>query len=266
MIKRSNLLSTAAALALVAFAAPAFATDTTGTCPHGEVCGLDLNVHLNTDRTFSGLGGVDLSNVEVEGAGTITVPTPTNVTNAIEINQNNKGNVQSTLHYVADGVFGNWESAVTAIGNNASIETIGNTAVEGVQNNAGNINAYAGVTLYHVGANSIDLSVTGVGNNASVDSTGDLIVDMLQNNTAQYVQAATNLGLYGAGVANADLNVDVTAIGNNFSGTHNGTLIGSIVQENCANINAAASIEAYQLRDPINVTAVGNNISIKRAN
>lgn len=236
-----------------------------GQCRPNEVCGLNLDVDINTDRNIEGTGGVDLSGVNVEGVGDITVNVPQQVGNAIEFNQNNLGDVNSSLKYQGEWIAGDFESSVAAVGNNASISTIGATAVEGIQNNSGDINANSNVKLLHlVAIDSVDISATAVANNISVTSTDDLVLDTIQNNTGDDVNASADVLLMGQrSLTTADVNVEVAAVGNNLSASYDGSLVGSVVQENCADIDARANVTVLGMKDPVNVTAVGNNLSIR---
>ncbi len=256
-----KLLVTTVASAALFVSASAFAAG----CPQGEVCGLDLDINNNTSKTIDGLGSVDLSGINIEGAGEIGVNVPNPVNNAFEFSQTNAGNVNSTLNYYGEWISGNFVSKTSAIANNASITTNGSAALESVQDNGGDVNAVSNITMTHlVSIKGVDVSVTGVGNNASFDTTGDLVVDSLQNNQGN-ISAYSNLNLYGqAALTTADVNVEVAAIGNNFSGKHDGSLIGSVIQANCGDVNAVADVNVYGMKDPVNVTAVGNNISISR--
>lgn len=262
LVKKSALAATSAVALALLVSGTAFAAG----CGDDEVCGLDVNVDVNADRTINGMGGIDLSNVTVNADGEITVNLPTSVTSALEFSQENVGEVNSYLNYKGQFVPGEFYSTVTAMGNSASIQTNGGTSIEGVQNNSGDIHASGNLELLHlIAIESVNLNVNAIGNNANFDSTGDLVVDSIQNNTAGTVDAYATVLLQGqSAVTTADVNVDVTAIGNNFGGKHDGALVGSIVQANCADVTAGADITVNGMRDPVNVTAVGNNISISR--
>ena len=259
---KQTLMATVATVAIFS-AAPAFAVVTP--CQSGEVCGLDLNVGINTDKTIGGLGGIDLSHVEVIGTGPVTVNTPNPVANAFEFSQQNNGDVSSVLNYRGDWIAGNFVSKVSAIANNASVSTVGSTAIESVQDNNGDVTASSDISMAHlVAIKGVDVSVTAVGNNASVTTTGDLVADTLQNNQGN-VTATSDLTLMGqSALTTANINLDVTAIGNNFSAKDNGALIGSVAQANCGDVTAVGNVSVNGFYDPINVTAIGNNLSISK--
>ena len=263
IVKKQVLLAVTASFALLA-STSAFA----GQCKPNEVCGLDLDVDINTDRAIEGTGGVDVSGVNVEGTGDITVKVPTQVDNAFEFSQNNIGDVNSNLKYQGEWIAGDFESSVASVGNNASISTTGSIGLEGVQNNSGDINASSNVKMTHlVGIKSININSTAVANNMSFTSTDDLVLDTIQNNTGDDVNASADVLLMGQqALTTADVNVEVAAVGNNLSASYDGNLVGSSVQENCADIDARANVTVLGMKDPVNVTAVGNNLSIKLPN
>jgi hypothetical protein len=133
---KTNLLSTTAAIATI------FVSSLSYACPANEVCdGLDLTINDDRIINIDGLGGIDLSDVNVSGAGDINVELPETVENAIEVSQTNSGDVKAKLDYKGQFIAGDFESKVAAIGNNVSVDLTGSNAIEGGQNNTGNISA-----------------------------------------------------------------------------------------------------------------------------
>lgn len=257
-LKKSTILVAGAASLAMFASTPAFAT-----CGQGEVCGLDLDVWVNTGKAIEGLGSVDLTGVEVQGTGEIGVNMPNPVDNAFEFSQTNSGDINGNLKYTGSWIAGNFVSTNTAIANNASVSTSGSAVFEGVQDNGGDVAAQSDIDMLHlVNIKGVDVNVTAVGNNMSFTTTSDLVLDTLQNNTGD-VYASSDVLLMGqASLTTADVNVATTAIGNNLSGNHDGTIIGSAIQENCGDITAVSKVDVRGFYDPITVTAVGNNINI----
>lgn len=255
-----KLLSTTAAIATI------FASSLSYACPADEVCGLDLTINDDRIINIEGIGGVDLSGVNVANVGDVDVKLPETVENAIEFSQTNLGNVTSKLDYKGQWVEGDFEAQVASIGNNVSIDLEGSNAVEGGQNNSGDIHAEGDFAMLHlVEIDSISIDTTAVGNSANVGGTGDAIIDIAQDNTGNKVDAFLDANFNGQGaLGDSNIDINVAAIGNNLSIENDGFVSASLAQNNCADINAIANIGVYAMRDPITVTAVGNNLQISR--
>jgi len=233
-------------------------------CGAGEVCGLNLYVHDSKFYDIAGMDGVDLTGLHVKNASQINVETPKNIANTAEFSQKNTGDINANLDYYGQFIAGDFESQVAALGNNAAIEFNGGAAIEGAQLNTGSVTAKSNVTMNHlVEIASIDLNVTAVANSASFDMSGDAILDMAQSNTGDKVTARLDTLLQGqAALADADVDIAVTAVGNNLSLNHDGFIAASIAQENCADVDATAKVTINGMKDPVNVTAMGNSIQI----
>lgn len=259
---KNYLFATAAVASL-------FAANISHACKPGEVCE-GLTLEINDDRVFNveGIGGIDLTGLDIRGTGHIDVDTPNPVQNAIEVTQTNRGDINSTLEYKGQFIAGDFESAVTGIANNVSIALEDTNAVEGGQDNTQNVVATSDLELLHlVAIDSISASVTAVANTATVEGTGDTIIDFGQENTGHEVTATLDGLFQGQGaLGNADVDLNVTALGNNLSVLGDGGVVGSLAQHNNADITAAARVTVNSMKDPLNVTAVGNNLSISRIN
>lgn len=261
-VKRTNLLATTAAVVTMFVSGASFA------CNQGEVCGLDLEINDDKVVNIEGLGGVDISGITVTGDTQVEVEVPATVQNVVEFSQTKIGDINSTLNYKGQWIAGDFESQVASIANSASIELDGDSAVEAGQDNAGDVVATGHYELNHlVAIDSIKIDVTAVANNASIsDGNGSSILDISQNNTGDEVTAELDARFNGqAALTNADIDINVSAIGNNVS-ADDGFIVSSIAQHNCADIEAIANVTVNGMRDPVNVTAVGNNLQISRIN
>lgn len=261
-VRNTKLLATTAAVVSMFVSTSAFS------CGDGEVCGLNLEINDDKVVNIEGLGGVDLSGITVVGDTEVTVDVPASVQNVVEFSQVNTGDVYSDLNYKGQWIAGDFSSQVASIGNSASIEVDGDSAIEGVQDNTGNVTAYGDYQLNHlVEIDSISIDVTAVANNANIsDGNGSSIFDIAQNNTGENVTASLDAVFNGQrALTEAEIDINVTAVGNNLS-AEDGFIVSSITQHNCADITAVADIEVNGMRDPINVTAVGNNLQISRIN
>jgi hypothetical protein len=260
-VKTTKLLATTAAVVAM-FASSAYA------CGEGEVCGLGLEINDDKVVNIEGLGGVDISGINVNGDAEVSVDVPDSVQNVVEFSQTNIGDVYSDLNYKGEWIAGDFSSQIASIANSADIELDGDSAIEAGQDNSANVTAYGDYELNHlVEIDSINLDVTAVANNANIsDGNGSSILDISQNNTGHNVTASLDAVFNGqAALANAEVDINVSAIGNNVS-AEDGFIVSSIAQENCADITAIADVEVNGFRDPINVTAVGNNLQISRVN
>lgn len=175
---------------------------------------------------------------------------------------------------------------VTAVGNNADIDIVDSSIVIGaVQGNQGSLHTAVG----NINGNRIDLdygsivelNVTSVGNNLTVGAENPDYVDGIHLGTVQfnYESGSTAIGSidgngFGVDVAGTpapvpplgnDPLLNVTAVGNNLTSLAQTT--GSISQINRGSAIQATGVIARNIGfiGPIgmNVTAVGNNISIK---
>ncbi|MDA0781736.1 MAG: hypothetical protein PQ612_02980 [Rickettsiales bacterium] len=260
-VRKTGLLATAAFVSM-------FASNVAYSCPDGEICGLNLEINDDKVVNIEGLGGIDISGITVTGNAEVSVDVPTSVQNVVEFSQTNIGNIYSDLNYKGQWIAGDFSSQVASIANSADIELDGDSAVEAAQDNSADVTAYADFELNHlVEIESIDLDVTAVANNANIsDGNGNSILDISQNNTGHNVTASLDAVFNGQqALTQADIDINVSAIGNNVS-AEDGFIISSIAQHNCADITAVADIEVNGMRDPINVTAVGNNLQISRVN
>lgn len=284
---KKKTLATAVALA-TAF------TLTTASADYPEVI-IDSEILLNYDQEIDMTNAVTLPTIDSDALGNAD----------ISVNQfNHDSAVSSTgnvINNTPTGVDGqaitDLQVNVTAVGNNASIEldkeatTIG--AIQGNQNGgasaSGNISGNR-VDLDKVldaDGNEVDgiveLNVTAVGNNLSIDSdaTKSVAVGTMQFNYDSPVNATGNISGNGFGVdptptsttapvvapVARDPKLTVTAVGNNLSTIQ--TTTGSMTQINRNSpINATGLISAntgFVGPVSLDVTAVGNNISIKGA-
>ncbi|MET0154531.1 MAG: hypothetical protein ABW189_00275 [Rickettsiales bacterium] len=253
-----------ALLAMGASAMAMTAAKASYACGAGEVCGLDLYVNDSKFVNIEGAGGVDISGLKVEGAHTIDIVVPGAVKNAMEFSQKNTGKINSELNYYGQFISGKFESQTAAIANNANIQLKGSTAMEAAQDNNQSVTAKANLTLNHlVEIGDIDLNVTSVANSATFGTDGNLILDMAQNNTGAKVDARLDTLLQGQNaLADADVSVNVAALGNNLSVTSQDFTSASVSQHNCADISSLAKVTINGMKDPVNVTAMGNSIQI----
>ncbi len=256
---KTNLLSTTVAIATV------FMSTLSNACPANEVCD-GLNVTTNSNRVINieGLGVVDLKKVNVTGIGEVKLEAPKNIGSVIEQNQVNSGNVKAELDYKGDFIKGDYAAKVNAIGNNIGIEKKGGLGFEGSQKNTGDITATVDSELSHlVEIKNVSFDVVALANNASFTSDGGIVGDLAQINSGKKVTASLDTTLRGQGaLADALLEVDVTALGNNLSITNDALGLGSYSQENCADISAIAKIDLAAFKDPISVSAIGNNFQV----
>ena len=284
---KKKTLATAVALA-TAF------TLTTASADYPEVI-IDSEILLNYDQEIDMTNAVTLPTIDSDALGNAD----------ISVNQfNHDSAVSSTgnvINNTPTGVDGqaitDLQVNVTAVGNNASIEldkeatTIG--AIQGNQNGgasaSGNISGNR-VDLDKVldaDGNEVDgiveLNVTAVGNNLSIDSDAikSVAVGTMQFNYDSPVNATGTISGNGFGVdptptsttapvvapVARDPKLTVTAVGNNLSTIQ--TTTGSMTQINRNSpINATGLISAntgFVGPVSLDVTAVGNNISIKGA-
>lgn len=250
---------------LVGFSAQANATCLTDPCTTSPIV---------IDRLNNGtsLGAFNLQGISTTGIGQIKVEVPTTVGSAVEIRQNNVGNISAAGQVNAN--FGTtrmeaWEVDVTAVANNATVEVSSSVSTKATQLNSGNVSAQMQQQLAG-SIGKLDLSATAIGNNLTLTGEETAVFDVRQQNTGRSVSAAINTAI--SGPAPTETNIDVQAVGNNFGITLSGgaQAIGSIDQENCADVSAQL---AYNLapptvttptagRDPIKVTAIGNSVSI----
>lgn len=261
-VKRTNLLTTTAAVVTMFVSGASYA------CNPGEVCGLNLEINDDKVVNIEGLGGVDISGITVVGDTEVTVDVPASVQNVVEFSQTNVGNVSSNLDYKGQWIAGDFTSQIASIANSADIELDGDSAVEAGQDNSGDVTAFGDYELNHlVEIDNIEIDVTAVANNANINNgDGDSILDISQNNTGEVVTASLDAVFNGQiALTEAEIDINVSAIGNNVSAA-DGFIVSSISQHNCADIEAVANVEVNGMRDPINVTAVGNNLQISRIN
>ena len=212
-------------------------------CNPGEVCDLQLN------------------------QVTIDVELPDSVSNAISNYQNNTGNITTDLDYQGQWIEGDFEVNLTYVANSASVELDGNAAFDSHQINSGNVTAtYDNSQLLHLTEiENISVSLTAVGNTATLDTTGSALLDSYQDNTGSEVSVTLGADFYGQGaLTDADMSIDLTAVANTVSIEHEGSVIANSVQNNMADVSAVADITLNGMRDPINLTAIGNNFSVSK--
>lgn len=239
-------------------------------CPDNpnEICNIEINTNKIID--IDGIGDIDLTAVDVIAPDTeITINVPDAVDAAIEFKQKNTGDITTEVHYYGDALTGEFEFNANSIANTASYDAQvdgATVAIEGAQFNSGDVSTEATVTLDRMqNLDTIDINVNAIGNTATVVNSGDTIVDFGQVNEGGEIVASLNAGFYAnqQTISGTDTNINVNAIANNFTLESDGNVLASLAQVNHADVSANVHIVMDGLRDPINVNAIGNSISIR---
>ena len=270
---KKSVLAVSVSLACV-FAA------TTASADYPEVT-IDSEITLNYDKDIDLAGTVNVPVVDMDGAEA-----------DISVNQFNHDSPVSSTAIVsgntAAGTTGitDLKVDVTAVGNNASIDlNSDNTVVGAVQGNQnGGATAVGSITRNRIDLDKVTnedgdlvdgivaLNVTAVGNNLTIAAADDsglsgTKVGSVQFNYDSPVTATGTISGNGFGVnpVSRDPKLAVTAVGNNLTSVLGTT--GSMLQ---VNRNSAISARGYVSGNrgaigpvSVNVSAVGNNISIK---
>jgi hypothetical protein len=243
---------------------------------------IDSEITLNYDQDIDVSGAINVPTVDMDGDADISVnqfnhDSPVSATANVSNNMGAGGSGITDLHV-----------NVTAVGNNASIELGADNAVIGaVQGNQnGGATAVGSITGNRINLGTVknddgkwvdaevELNVTAVGNNLTIEGANSEGVDGTQVGSVQFnydspVTATGYINGNGFGVNPAvrprDPKLTVTAVGNNLSAPLGTT--GSMLQ---INRNSAVNARGYISGNSgnigpvsVNVSAVGNNISIK---
>ncbi|MCK5813147.1 MAG: hypothetical protein KAH03_02770 [Cocleimonas sp.] len=221
----------------------------------------------------------------IDMTGSVNVPTVDmgNVNADVSVNQFNHESPVTASAIVsgnmggADGGITDLNVDVTAVGNNASIDVNTDTVIGAVQGNqAGGVSANGAIIGNRINLDSdeaiVELNVTAVGNNLTIadaegDDIGQTSLGSVQFNYESPVSAVGSISNNGFGVnpVGRDPILNVTAVGNNLTAPLGAT--GSMFQENRGSLISARGFVVGNTGAigpvTVNVSAVGNNISIK---
>ena len=236
-------------------------TETVDSAVSCDGCEIDsIEVNLRNERWLTGTSGVKLNNVTTVAPDVdILVPVPLQLENALEISQDNQGDITATKDLFADNV-DDLEASATAMANVANIDVEGGLALESVQTNSGDVVSSLSVISRH--GETVNVTSTAIGNAINATTTGDAVFDVNQENTGGTISASLEAEVYGTGVG--EVNTAATAIANTFSLDMEGSAIGSVVQQNCADVTATNTDIIDVWRDPATATAIGNAINITK--
>jgi len=252
---------------------------TTASADYPEVT-IDSEIYLNYDQEIDLSGAVNVPTVDMGDDADVSVnqfnhDSPVFATGDVSGNMGANGSGITDLHV-----------DVTAVGNNASIDIASdNTVIGAVQGNQnGGATAVGSITRNRIDLDKVinedgdlvdgivELNVTAVGNNLTVASANGDGLDGTQIGSVQfnYDSPVTATGYisgngFGINPVSRDPKLVVTAVGNNLTSVLGTT--GSMLQ---VNRNSTVSARGYVSRNrgdigpvSVNVSAVGNNISIK---